>query len=353
MLELNDLDSKKKEEEDGEGNANIEEKKDNETIKDKKYNKKNMKNKKNKIQQQRRKKLNSMITFFRKKNIFFLIEIILVMSLSLTYYIFVGILASKNEDELLNFDDMNDSLNSVYSNSIDIYISMKRELEYYENNLIDCSTIRNFEPMTIKKIDELNIPKFGNLIMQISSISNIKKETLEKFTSLYSNNACKELIDDSNKIPYCEKFWSGVLTKGIEQGLTQMGIIIGSVIDELQTLNNPDNNRKLIDLMVDSSLIEYEQFNEYYLFKAYNKTSDIFNDLRNEKMESIKNIIMILLYIYIFISVISFSFFRIFIYNFNSIFSSFLNFIVILPIIYLSEDENFTNEISKFGDKYF
>ena len=351
-IELNDLDSKKKDEENEDGNDNIYEKKTNEIV-EKKYNKKKMKNKQSKIQQQRRKKLNLMISFFRNKNIFFLVKIILILFLSSTYYLIFGYISNKNEKDLLYFDEIHDSFNKVYTDSFDIYISLKRQLDYYENNLINCNTIRNFQPMEIKKINEINIPKFGNLIMQITTISNIKKETLLKISSLYSNNACKELIEFSNEIYYCEKFWSGVLTKGIEQGITQMGVIIGAVIDELQSINNPDNNIKLLDLMVDSSFIKYEQFNEYYLFKAYNKTETIFKELRSEKIESILNLIKIILYTYIIISIILFSFLIFLVYSFNYIFSSFLNFIGILPLKYLSEDENFSNEISKFGEKYF
>ena len=42
-----------------------------------------------------------------------------------------------------------------------------------------------------------------------------------------------------------------------------------------------------------------------------------------------------------------------FVYNFNALFNSFLNFIGIFPPKYLYEDENFYKEIVKFGEKYF
>ena len=351
-MELNDLESKKKDEENGEDKEKLEEKPSDEII-EKSKNKKKMRSKQSKIQQQRRKKLNFMISFFRKNNILFLIKVILILILSLTYYFIFTFISKKYGNDLANFDKLHDSLNKVYSDSFDIFISLKRELDYYEKNLINCKTMGNFQPMNIKKINDLKIPKFGNLIMQITSNSDFKKETLERFNSLYSNNACKEIMEYSHEISFCENFWSGVLSKGMEQAITQMGVVIGTVLDEIQSINNAENNRMLFDLMNQSSFIEYEQFNEYYLFKAYNKTGNIFTDFRSEKLDNILKLLRILLYIYIVISLILFCLLFYFVYSFNHLFSSFINFIGILPLKYLSEDENFYNGIAKFGEKYF
>ena len=351
-MELNDdLDSKKKDEENREGNDNLEEKPSKEI--EKRKNKRKMRNKQSKIQQQRRKKLNFMISFFRKNNILFLIKVILILFLTVSYYIIFSFISKKYGNDLINLDNLHDSLNKVYSDSLEIFISLKRELDLYENNLINCKTIGNFQPMNIKEVSDLKIPKFGNLIMQITSNSDFKKETLERFNSLYSNNACKEIMEYSHEITFCENFWSGVLSKGMEQAITQMGVVIGTVLDEIQSINNGENNRMLFDLMNQSSFIEYEQFNEYYLFKAYNKTAMIFTDFRSEKLNHILRFFRILLYIYIIISFALFCLLFYFVYTFNYLFSSFINFIGILPLKYLSEDENFYNGIAKFGEKYF
>ena len=83
----------------------------------------------------------------------------------------------------------------------------------------------------------------------------------------------------------------------MEQAITQMGVVIGTVLDEIQSINNGQNSRMLFDLRNQSSFIEYEQFNEYYLFKAYNKTGNIFTDFRSEKLDNILKLLRILLYI--------------------------------------------------------
>jgi len=351
-MELNDMDTKKKEEDDEEGNDTTDKKNSTENN-EKKKNKKKDRNKQNKIQQQRRKKLNLMISFFRTKNILFEVKIILILTFSLIYYLLSIFIKSKYKNEYISFDSINDALNGVYFDSINIYIKLKRKLDIYERSLINCKTIGNFTKMDIPKINDIIIPKFGNLIMQITSNSNFKKQTLQKFNSLYKDDVCRELIEYSYELKYCEKFWSGVLLKGMEQAVTQMGVVIGTVLDEIQSLNTANNSRTLFSLMNDSSFIEYEQFNEYYLFKAYNKTSDIFKELRNEKLKSIINTISLVVYIYIFLSLFLFGFLIYFVYDFNSLFNSFLNFIGILPPKYLAEDGNFYNEIIRFGNKYF
>ena len=352
-MDFNEIDSKKKEDEYPDGHYNIFEEKQSNEIAEKRRNRKKMKNKQSKIQQQRRKKLNFMISFFRKKNIFFLIQVIFILVLLITYYIIFTIISSRKESNLISFDNINDSLNCVYSNSLEIFISLIRQLDSYEKNLINCSTLGNFKKMEINSISNISIPKFGNLIMQIIGNSELDKKTINKFSSLYSDNACKELMEYSNEINNCEIFWSGVLSKGIEQAITQMGVIIGTVLDELQSINSEHNSRTLIDLMGNSAFIEYVQFNEYYLFKAYNKTIIIFEEFRNEKLKYIQALITKILYIYIIISLILFALLVILVYKFNFLFSSFLNFIGILPLKFLSDDQQFYNEIIKFADKYF
>ena len=207
--------------------------------------------------------------------------------------------------------------------------------------------------MNIPKIGQINIPKFGNIIMQIKSNTGFKQETLDKFNSLYSDNLCNELTESDDEKNKCEIFWSGVLSKGLEQSIAQMGVIIGTVLDELSSLNDIKNNRTLLTLLEQSSFIEYMQFCEYYLFKAYNETSNIFTDFRSEKLWGIKKLINLIFLVYIIVTICLFSLLIYFVYSFNYLFSSFVNFIGILPSKYLSEDENFYNEIVKFGDKYF
>ena len=314
--------------------------------------KKKDKNKKNRIQQKKRNKLYIMSSFFKINMILFQIKVILIFIISLTYYIFSSFINYKYKSNFVNFYEINESLDKIFKDSFDIFISLTRKLEIYENNLIDCRTIGVFEHMDIPKISNVNIPKFGNIVMKIIENSEFKRESMDKFSKLYENNACEILINYSNEMDYCKTFWSGVLLKGLRQAIVQMGVVLGTVLDELQALNDY-NNKTLLSLISNSFYIEYSHFNQFYLFTAFNETYFIFNELREEKLNSILKKIEIILLIYIVVSLCLFILLIYFVYSFNSLFNSFLNFIGIFPSKYLIEDEKFYNEVISIGIKYY
>ena len=105
--------------------------------------------------------------------------------------------------------------------------------------------------------------------------------------------------------------------------------------------------------MAQSSFITYEQFTEYYLLRAYNKTAQVFNNLKEEKLNSIIKIMELILLVYFVVSIILFIILIYFVFSYKYILNSFLNFIGILPIQYIYEDGNLYHEIIKFGNKYF
>ena len=142
------------------------------------------------------------------------------------------------------------------------------------------------------------------------------------------------------------------MLKGMGQAISQMDMIIGNVIDELQSLNE-FNNRTLISLIKESSFIEYSQFMDYYCYKAFCTNYYIFTNFSDKKLKRILKVLLLFLLIYILISLCLFSLLIYFIYNFNSLFNTFLNFIVIIPRKCFSEDQIFYNEIVKFGEKYY
>ena len=340
-----------KDEEEGEGNDAIEEK-NSKAINKKEKTFEKGKSKKNKIQQHRRNKLKMMTTFFRVNTLFFQFKIILILSSSLTYYILSIFIKSSKKNSIINFFELNESLNFVFKNSYDIFISLERKLDIYERSLINCTTIGNFTEMVFPKIGEIDTPKFGNLIMEIIGNSDLKKETINNFSKVFQDNACEILIQYSNEMEYCKNFWSGVLVKGLEQAIIQMDIIIGTVIDELKSLNDK-NNITLLNLTSESSYIEYVQFNAFYLYRAYLNKYEIFDEFNNQKLDAIIKGLKILFLFYIIISFFLFILLIYFVYSYNSLFNSFLNFVGIFPTRYIVEDELFYNEIIKFGEKYF
>jgi hypothetical protein len=260
---------------------------------------------------------------------------------------------NKFEGDFLEFYSIKDSIYGIYKDSYDVFITLKREMDIYERHLLNCNTLETDYAMKIPNISNIISPKLGNMLMKITKNSNFKEDTIKTFKSLYSENACKVLVDDVKDLDNCEKYWSGVLLKGMEQAITHMGIVIGNVINELHSLNERESNVILLSLINESSFITYEQFTEYYLLRAYNNTNYLFYEFHDETLYSITKIMKFILWTYLMLSVILFTILIFFIYNSKYLFNSFLNFIGIVPAQYLYEDENLYREIIKFVNKYY
>ena len=352
QLRNDDNDEEGKEEDDNEFQF-FESKKNNIQInkineKDKKKNK----DKYNKIYRQKKFKLKIMLSFFKINNIFFGIKIALIMLLPLTYYIISYLVKLKFKDIYIDFDSKNTGIEKVFKDSYDIFISIKRELDLYERNLFNCTTLRNFYQMNIPNINDLQFQKLEDLIIKILEDTDLNVQTLYDFDLILNENICKDTSTNQEVLNDCSKFWSGILTKGMRQAIVYMGIIIGNVLDEMQAINEIKNNKTLLALISKSSFFEYQIFCEYYLSNVYIKIKNIFKSFRREKLDSIFKMLKLILSIYIIISIILFIIQVYFIYSFKNLVNSFLDFIGILPLKYLTEDEDLYNEIIKFGNNF-
>ena len=174
---------------------------------------------------------------------------------------------------------------------------------------------------------------------------------MDNFTELFSGNACPVLAHSASGLYLCSKLLDGVLKKGMEQTLTKMGTLTGTIIEELNTLNN--KGKEFNEIINSSSFSLYESFIEFYYQRAYLALHELFDDLHSEKLSSIKKLLRMLLIGYIILFNLLALLFVYLIYYINNEFNSFLNFIWILPVKYLSEDEKFYKEVIKFGNNSF
>ena len=351
MIWISTMENQKKKDEE-EGNEKLIEKKNNRNKEEKQKSKKK-KEKQSKILQQKRKKLKTMKSYFYKTNILYAIETILIMTPFILYYLITILFRNNLKNNFVEFDNIRDTMIALYKDSFDIILNLTKELEIYENNLINCKTIIDIKHMNFPKINEISSPSLGNIFMQISDSSSFEKSTLEEFVALFNGDSCELLSINSDEYKICQKFWDGILLRGIEQSLIYMGVIISNVLDELEIINDINNNETLFVLMNGTSYIQYQQFIEFYLIRAYNTTKYILKDLTKQKFASIIKKLKLLLIIYIIISLFLLLLYFYNTISFNNIFNSFINFICILPSKYISEDESFHLEIINFGKKYF
>ena len=105
--------------------------------------------------------------------------------------------------------------------------------------------------------------------MPILNDKSLNKEILNTLNNLYSDDACAILYNvSSDYYNICSNFWSSIITKGMEQSITQMGIILNTVIDVLKSVKN--GKKKVYDLLnINSSYSQFEFFVNYYLLDGF------------------------------------------------------------------------------------
>ena len=386
-LEMGDMNSKKNSKKDEDGKKKKKDSDDEE--KEGKKKRKKGGSKQSKIAQQRNKKKKIMAKFFFRWNLFFTFKVMGVLVVSITYYLVIMLVEKKKKNDYLSFDTTTNSIENIYKSSWDIFLKFKMELYEFENVLIEKqNAIKNFEnntinnitikikdknitcnskeevenlgnyTMTIPSSNEITTPKLGNLLMPLINDLDSNSGSTNMLNDLYNKDACAILFKDEENITICNEFWNGILNKGMEQSITQMSVIINTVIDNLILVNNYNNTTKegmtfdeLIE--VNSSWSSYEEFVEYYLFLSYMKTVEIFAEFRESKLNGTKKTFKTILYAYIVGSVLLFFVMIYFVYSSKYVFNSFLNFIGILPVTYLMEDDGLYKDILKLEQSIF
>ena len=324
-----------------------------------------------------------MLKYFIKHKIIFLVIMFIIFFFSLFYYIISKINYNKNKDQLINIDSILNDIIAIYVDSYLKYVRVKKESvnylnfeilknysidEFYSKNLSNI-TFRNetyssnnisiLENLSYKlKVPdraEVSINILGNILNSFLDNIDTKNKNLayKNLYEIYYGNICSLIIDNYNFInDFCYSVWNGILLKGFDQAILQLSLSLYELLDSYEIINKKLLNIKNVTNFP-GILGEIDIFVNYILLQGYEKTYILINEIRIGKMNKIKTsfkyIISIFIILEIFLIIISF----IIIYFEKSIFLSFLNFIGILPLKYLFENEIFYNEILKLQKSIF
>ena len=77
----------------------------------------------------KQKKKKTMGMFFFKSNLFFTIKIIVILVLSISYYVVSILVNSHNKSNFLDFDQTIDAIEAVYKETFELYKSLKIQME--------------------------------------------------------------------------------------------------------------------------------------------------------------------------------------------------------------------------------
>ena len=313
----------------------------------KENNPKKKKNKQNKIQQQRLKKRKIMSDYFVKYNLYFGIKISLVFFISSSFYLVTMLISVNMKKNYKEFDSTIEEVNIVFFKSFKTFMTLKEQVDIYFKENISTK-------LEIPSDSDIPRPKIGNVLMYIIRNAKYSKEYVKKIETLYSIDACQIISNETNDTdyPFCENIFSAILTKGLEQAIVQMSLIITNCIEELESLKKYSSSLESL-YYSNTSYSNYEIFVGYYMLESFLVTQKAFEIFRSDERKSIYTIINIVMILYLFIFIILTSFLIYLIYAYKKIENSFLNFIGILPAKFIVDDETFYNAIFKFWEYFY
>ena len=302
---------------------------------------KKRKNKQNKLHLLKLKKRKNMANYFFKINCFFIIKISICFILLVIYFLITIIVFESYETNYNKFDRSISEINSIYLNIFETFINFKKQVEKFFNS-------GNSDDIIIPNDSDISQPKLGNTLFDIIHNSKYSKEHLEKIKSLYNENVCDVIKNIEQNDKYCESLFSAVLTKGLDQVIVQMSIIINNCVDDLTLLkSNKDLNNFY---SINNYYYNYEILVGYYIFNSFLITKDIFDIFAEDEMKYISNIQTAITVVYALFIVIMIILCFYFVHVYKNVGNSFWNFIGILPNKFISDDENFYESIIKLGD---
>jgi hypothetical protein len=305
-------------------------------------------NKKNKIQQQRIKKKKIMSFYFFKENLFFAIKTSMILICFVSFFIVSFLIYKQYLKSFLKFDSLSNSVENLYYESIRIFLIFKSELlkfdEYKDENY----------NMSIPQGKDIQMPDFGNTLNDLSQDGIFSNENKEIFSQLYNGDLCLLLFVNTESLDYinCKEFLSSILLKGMEQAIIQLGVMVNSVIDELTLINDQKDFYNIVKGNY-TSFKKYETFIEYYLLLSYLKNEEIFNNFSIDEANYFKNLTMKLIIIYFIVYVVLFIMLCYFIFMYKYIYNSLFNFIAILSIKFISDDEYLNKKIIELEKKLY
>jgi len=281
----------------------------------------------------------------------------LTLMLTITYFIIQIIYSNQKKNNFLKFNRNLESIEQVYTESYISYLNLKKEIFlysdfYYKNKEEINNNILNNYNLKIQDNKNYTYQDFSNLIMEVlKDFSSIEPDAVEnKIYYLYSSDACEILYNLGNKYyNNCIDFWSGVISKGLQQTIIEMGSQFSILLSSFSLINTKSDSVE--NVLNNTVWKNFDYFMINYLFDSFQKNIYLFNDLRIKFIEKNKIVFDIIFYSYIVAYFVLTLIYMYFIASVINLFNKFLNFIAIIPVNILIEDRDINDEIMNLSKK--
>ncbi len=352
----------------------------NSIIKETRKERKKRLNKLSKIKQQKKEKLKIMLQYFIQYNLLFLFKIMIFNIILISYYILVFPFYIKKKNDFLNYDIITDSIEGVFVECNYVYILLKNEIinfinfnsykqklikslnsktnssVIFQNNIYEMSNISDLINLNysfnLPSREKISINKIGSLLSILFDGVNINKGSYKELYEIFYGDACIKVNRTEYEYDNCLLVWSGILSKGLDQTLTQFEIELYSALDELtKVANNEADIKNLFNYPNSFSILEV--FLDYFFLNSFTVVDNLLQVVRKDKINNINLNFKIILIVFQVGNVIFIFICYIVIYYKQKNFISFFNFIGIVPIQYLSEDESFYKDLINIENEMY
>ncbi len=327
--------------------------------------------------------MNVMKRYFLIFNSLISIRLIIILIFVILYYILIDRIYVKKKKDFINLDNIMSEVYGIFNESSIKFSKLMNQTSYYLNyeinkekyikqlsegiinnitidlisytkDKIDLLNATSYK-LIIPNIEDISIPNIGNCLNSLFSKNEkgLLNNPYSQLYKLYYGNIC-ELLYNNNLTIYnnCILIWSAILKQGLEQTITQFSIELNSLLDEFISINKGEKTLNDINDYT-GTLGQIEIFINYFFLNSFVKTSELFKKIMKEKLNDFYLLLNIMFILIIICIPIIFFFIIIFIYSIKNNLTCFLNFVGILPIQYLSEDENFYRDILKLEGEIF
>ena len=207
--------------------------------KDSKKKKKNSKKdraKKIKLLEQKKLKLKKITRLIMLQNFLFAIKIVISIFLTISYYVIQTIYSNIKTNNFINFNHNLESVESVFTESFVSYFSLQKEILKFVESVQNNNKMNNY---TLKIINNNSSPDFSNLLMDILKDFKTSPGGVEgNISQLYSGNGCEILYNSEDDLNQCQEFWSGVISKGLQQTIIEMRSQFSILLSYFTLINN-------------------------------------------------------------------------------------------------------------------
>ncbi len=326
--------------------------------KKKKKNSKKDRVKKIKLIEQKNIKIKKMLRLLFLKNVLNAVKIGFSIIITITYYMIQIIYSNQKTTQFINFNNNIESIESVFTESFINYLNLKIEMynyvDYYlkHEKEIKNNSMGNYS-LDIQTNKNYSSPDFSNLIMELLKDFNIYNtgEVEANIYQLYSNDGCEILYNKNNSnYDKCKDFWSGVISKGLQQTIIEMGSQFSILISTVSLINS-NQSENLENILNTSIWRNFDYFVIKYLYNSFEISSSLFDELRVKYIDKNERVFETIFYSYLVAYCVISLIFIYFIYSVIGLFNGFLNFIAIIPSAILAEDKDINDEINNLAKK--